>query len=118
VTARLIAGALLALALTTGADAQNFGGAVDMKLDWQAIERGGRPVVTGRLVNRSGYLMYDVRVVVESLDAGGRVIARTMRFVPGMLGPDMYGEFEVGVPAGATHRVTVSYDRIESPSFR
>src|SRR5262249_25120118 len=41
--------------------------------EWQPDERRGRPIISGYVTNRLGLPTRNVRVWVESLDAGGRV---------------------------------------------
>ncbi len=123
---RLAGSALLATLLSVATllpapvRAQNFGAAPNWNItvDWQLVERNGQLRVEGRVVNGSLYIIVEVRVLVESLDASGQVQGTHVVFMPGALNPGMHGDFDVAVPAAATHRVTlINYDRVESPSF-
>ncbi len=78
------------------------------ELDWEPGERNGRPTVTGHVKNLWGFLTYDIRLRVESLDADGTLIRTNVGFVPGWLGAGARVYFEVPVPERApTYRVSV-----------
>lgn len=55
-----------------------------IRLDWQVgTGRGGRPVIQGYVFNDYGRPASDVHLLVETLDASGAVIGRTIGFVRG-----------------------------------
>ena len=88
-TLRMAALALLSLgAASAPVPAQALGAAstVDprIRLDWQVgAARGGRPVIQGYVYNDYGRPASDVRLLVETLDPSGAVIARHVGFTRG-----------------------------------
>jgi len=53
-----------------------------IRLDWDVkVGRGGRAVIQGYVYNDNGRPAADVRLLVETLDASGAVIARDIGFV-------------------------------------
>jgi hypothetical protein len=84
-------------------------------VEWQADERGGRPMVSGYVTNQLGLPMRNVRLRVEALDAAGGVTANYIGYVNGYVSPGSRVYFEVPVPAKASnYRVTVlSFDIIQ-----
>ena len=88
------------------------------RVDWQVTLRNGRPVLSGSLRNESPYTMTAVQLLVESLDAEGRVIAQRVAWAPGSLEPFSRTWFHVGAPASAPqYRVRVyTFERLEAPS--
>ncbi|HXG02447.1 MAG TPA: hypothetical protein VNO23_03395 [Candidatus Binatia bacterium] len=90
-----------------------------LRVDWQVIQRNGRPVLHGSLRNESPYTMTAIQLLVESLDADGRVVAQRVAWAsPGSLEPFSRTWFDVGVPATAPqYRVRVyTFERLEAPS--
>ena len=87
-------------------------------VEWEAGARAGRPVVSGHLENLFGIPAMRVRVLVESLDAAGQVIERTIDWVPGDVTPGARHYFEVALPRAAPgYRVVVlSWDWSHGPS--
>jgi hypothetical protein len=89
------------------------------RVEWQVAERSGRPILRGSLQNESPYTMMMVLLLVEALDAGGRVVAQRVEWAaPGALTPFSRTWFDVGAPAPAPqYRVRVySFERLEAPS--
>jgi len=77
-------------------------------VEWEAGERAGRPVVSGYLENVFGIPAVRVRLLVESVDAAGTVIERTIDWVPGDVTPGARYYFEVALPRAAPgYRVVV-----------
>lgn len=119
-----MAGTLLTLLLGSApapAPAQpyrTYGAEHYFTVQWEAGERAGRPVVSGYLVNTFGIPAGRMRLLVESLDATGQVIDRTIDWVPGEVVPGSRHEFEVAVPRAAPqYRVIVlSWDWRRGPS--
>ena len=106
----LIAALVILLLSPAAAPAQSYriyGAERFFDLQWQAGERAGRPVVSGYLVNTYGVPALRVRLLVESLDAGGQVLATTIDWVPGDVMPGTRHDFEVAVPPAAGYRVSV-----------
>ena len=85
------------------------------KLEWQADERRGKPIVNGYVTNQWGISTRNVRLRVEALDAAGSVTASYIGYVSGYVTPGSRVYFEVPVPAKApNYRVTVlSFDTIQ-----
>jgi hypothetical protein len=88
------------------------------KLDWQATERGGAPVLQGYLVNDSPYLVTRIQLLVEGLDPSGDVVGQRVAWMPGTLTPFSRAYFSEAAPRPASaYRVRVfAFDRVESPS--
>ena len=83
-------------------------------VNWQPTERRGRPTVEGYVSNVSPYHTANIRVLIESLDAAGKVTNQHVAWVPG----DVLGGgrlfFQVPTAPAPAYRVRVfSYDRIE-----
>lgn len=126
----LVGWALLAAvagAIVAGPERLSAGGIVEphipgwerwFRVDWEVAERGGRPVLRGSVRNESPYTMMAILLLVEALDAGGRVIAQRVAWAPGSLEPFGRTWFDVGVPATAPqYRVRVyTFERLEAPS--
>jgi hypothetical protein len=86
-------------------------------LSWAPAQRAGQPVVSGKIDNVSPYTFDRLRVLVEALDESGRVTARRVAWVPGILGGSGHHWFEIPMEPAARYRVRVfSYERLESPS--
>jgi hypothetical protein len=82
--------------------------------EWQPDERRGRPVISGYVTNRHGLPLRNVRLWVESLDAGGRA-ATQIGYVNGYVNPGSRVYFEVPLTAKAAgYRVSVlSFDIVQ-----
>lgn len=83
-------------------------------VDWQPGQYRGKPSVEGYLTNISPYHTNNVRIMVESLDAGGQVTDQQIAWLPGDLlgGGRLF--FQVPTPPSPSYRVRVfSYDRVE-----
>jgi hypothetical protein len=81
-----------------------------IRLDWEAgTRRGGKPVIQGYVYNDYGRSAGDVHLLVETLDASGAVVAKTIGFVQGVVQFNDRIYFEVSLKAtGASYRVTVT----------
>jgi hypothetical protein len=81
-----------------------------IRLDWEVGTRhNGRPVIQGWVYNDYGRPAADVRLLVETLDASGNVIARDVGFVRGVVQFNDRTYFEVPLKtAGASYRVSVT----------
>jgi hypothetical protein len=114
-TLGLVAAVLLALwPITTPAPvaAVSAPSGIDsrIRLDWEAgTRRGGKPAIQGYVYNDYGRPATDVHLLVETLDASGAVIAKTIGFVQGVVQFNDRVYFEVPLKApGASYRVTVT----------
>jgi hypothetical protein len=86
-------------------------------VDWQPGQYRGQPALQGYVTNVSPYHAANIRVLVESLDAGGQVTSQKVTWVPGDIlgGGRLY--FQVPTATAPAYRVRVfSYDRIELDS--
>jgi hypothetical protein len=92
-----------ALSATSSVDAR-------IRLDWEVgTTRGGRPVIQGYVYNDYGRPASDVQLLVETLDASGAVIGRTVGFVRGVVQLNDRTYFEVPIKVtGASYRVSVT----------
>lgn len=81
-----------------------------LRLDWEAgAGRGGRTVIQGYVYNDYGRAATDVHLLVETLDASGATVARTIGFVQGTVQFNSRVYFEVPIKViGASYRVTVT----------
>jgi hypothetical protein len=81
-----------------------------IRLDWQVgAARGGRPVIQGYVYNDYGRPASDVRLLVETLDPSGAVIARHVGFIRGVVQLNDRAYFELPIRApGASYRVSVT----------
>jgi hypothetical protein len=88
------------------------------RLVWEPVEYGGRLSIGGYVTNDYGLEATHVRLIVESLDATGRVTARTIGHVNYPIPPSARGFFEIFVPdRAARYRVAIlSWDWRRSPS--
>lgn len=78
------------------------------RLTWQVSERGGRPVILGRIDNVSVYGTSRIQLLVDRLDAGGRPVAQQVEWLGVNIRPGDHAFFDVPVPErGAAYRVRV-----------
>jgi hypothetical protein len=85
----------------------------------QVAPRGDGAVVWGYLETGSPYTFYRIRVLVDALDAEGRLLAQQVAWVPGNLGWPTRLYFEVPMPTAPAYRVRVfSWDRLETDRWR
>ena len=86
-------------------------------LDWQVTDKGGRPVVSGYLVNDSPHIVTAIQLLIDALDANGAIVRQNIGWAgAGAIQPFSRMYFELPAPrAAATYRVRVfAFDRIES----
>lgn len=85
------------------------------KLEWEAGERNGRPVVRGYIKNEAGMPAANVRLLVDGLDPSGQVVSQTVGWLGTQLTPGMRAYFEVPVNQRApAYRVSVfAFDFIQ-----
>jgi len=96
-------GPVAALSATSSVDSH-------IRLDWEVGTRhDGRPVIQGWVYNDFGQTAKGVRLLVETLDVSGNVIARDMGFVFGTVQFNGRTYFEVPLKTtGASYRVSVT----------
>jgi len=86
-----------------------------LSVTWETGASGSGQLVSGYVHNTSPYDLANVRVLVETLDAGGQVTEQRLRWLPGELRGGGRVYFEVLAPTAPGYRVRVfSYDRLES----
>ncbi len=79
------------------------------KLDWEAGEWKGHPVVKGYLYNSSPKTIGEVQLLVDALDGTGSILAQKVNWVPG-------SQMEIAPQAAAQYRVRVySYTELQAP---
>jgi hypothetical protein len=107
---------LLIAALASGACATpepfgSSGGLVGaeqyFRIEWQAEESRGEPVITGYVYNDSSQPAANVRLLVEGFDGAGKQVSRTTAYVGGEVPNGNRSYFRVTVPRTATYRVAV-----------
>ena len=86
------------------------------KIDWQTGVRGGKPVVDGHVYNDWGFDAKDVRLLVEGLEADGRVTWQKVEWQGSNAAPGARVPFEIAVPASApAYRISVfSFDWVQA----
>jgi hypothetical protein len=70
------------------------------RLEWQVAERDGRPLIFGRIFNVSFYGVSRIQLLVDQLDAAGRVVAQQIAWLGDTLQPGENSYFDVSVPSG------------------
>jgi len=79
-----------------------------LRLEWQPDTRGDRARVTGYVRNDHVLAARDIVLLVESLDEGGQVVARTRGYVNRVVTPGGSSYFDISLPAlAAGYRVDV-----------
>ena len=81
-----------------------------IRLDWEAgTTRSGKPVMRGYVLNDYAQPANNVRLLVETFDGSGQVVAHTVGFVFGLVQGNSRTYFEVPLKApGGSYRVTVT----------
>jgi hypothetical protein len=99
-------------------EGQVYGADQFFQLIWEPVEDGGRLSVGGYVINNYGLEAINVRLMVESLDVNGRVVAKTIGHVNYPIPPSARGFFEIFPPDKPSRfRVYVlSWDWRRSPS--
>lgn len=81
-----------------------------LRFEWEASQsRSGLPVIAGYLYNDNRRAAKNVILLVETLDASGQVVERTIGFVPSLV--PVFGRTYFEVPlkaAGASYRISVT----------
>ena len=125
---RLVVAAIVGVLLTgAGASAQSLVPHFPawqryFEVSWTPFERGGQVHLNGYVVSRWGETATGVKLLVESLDANGGIVAQRVEWLGGVVPVFSRAYFEVPAPrAAASYRVSVfSFDfpqaaRIEAP---
>lgn len=84
------------------------------QLDWQVLKEQRGAVVRGQLLNPYGVPARDIHLLVQGLDAAGKVVTTTTTAMRGIVRSGERATFDVPVPDGAErYRVTVvAYDLV------
>jgi len=90
------------------------------RLTWEVDERGGQPVVTGRIYNSWNLAAANMRLLVDELDAAGRIIDQRVGWLGFTLTPGTTAPFEIPVAHRTpNHRVGVfAFDWIQTDGHR
>jgi hypothetical protein len=86
------------------------------QVSWEPFERRGRPQLSGYVVNKYGATATRVKLLVESLDSAGRIVAQRVEWLGDTVPVFSRTYFEVPVPEPApSYRVSVfAFDFIQS----
>jgi hypothetical protein len=83
-------------------------------IEWQPVNLGGLPAVEGYVNNISPYEMTRIQILVEGLDASGKVMAQKLSYLPGELLGGGRIFFQVPSVPAPNYRVRIyTYERIE-----
>ena len=85
-------------------------------INWSVGERRGRPVVYGRIYNKWNFGAANMRLLVEELDSGGRIVDQQLGWLGFALTPGTTAPFEIPVAHNTpNHRVRVfSWDWVQT----
>lgn len=89
-------------------------------LTWEAWQDGSQPMVGGYIKNEAGFPARKIQLLVEAVDASGRVTGQRVSWLGSDLTPGMRAYFEAPAPApAATYRVSVfAYDWIQTADLQ
>lgn len=124
--ARHLVAALLLLGLPAGSGAADrlapliVGWESFFKVDWEAGDRAGRPIVRGHVLNDWGYPARRIQLLVEGLDSSGQIVTQQVEWLGTALTPGTRAYFEVPVrQRAASYRVSVfAFDWVQSGGQR
>jgi len=90
------------------------------RLTWEVGERGGKPVVTGRIYNSWNFAAANMRLLVDELGAAGEIIDQRVGWLGFTLTPGTTAPFEIPVAHGTpNHRVSVfAFDWVQTNGHR
>jgi hypothetical protein len=85
-------------------------------LTWESSQYRGQPMVSGYIKNDAGFPAKRVQLLVEAVDASGRVTGQRVSWLGSTLTPGMRAYFEAPAPpAAASYRVSVfGFDWIQT----
>ncbi len=84
-------------------------------ITWQQSERHGTPILSGRIENKYGEAATRVQLLVNGLDAKGKVITEKVTWLGDDIAASDSTYFEVPVEAAPNYRVSVfAYDWAEA----
>ncbi len=109
---RMLAALALVVGMADGAGAISSPSGIDprLRLEWEVGRmRSGRPEIQGYVYNDYMRAANNVRLLVETLDASGKVIDRAYGYVFGVVPSFNRTPFDVPIKtAGASYRITVT----------
>jgi hypothetical protein len=115
---------LVALATGHGATAQTLtplfhGWERYFTITWESSQERGQPVISGYIKNDAGFPARRIQVLVDALDASGRVTGQRVSWLGSSLTPGMRAYFEVPAPPPSappgTYRVSVfAFDWVQT----
>ncbi len=116
---------LVALATVEGAVGQSLvplvvGWEQFFTLTWEAWQDRGQPTVGGYIKNEAGFPARKVQLLVEAVDASGRVTGQRVSWLGSDLTSGTRAYFEAPAPApAATYRVSVfAYDWVQTADLQ
>jgi hypothetical protein len=81
------------------------------RIEAEPVTKAGRSVVKGTVWNTTTWGAKRIQILVDALDAGGRVIDQRVAWLGVDLAGGTHAFFEVPMPASAAYRVSVyAYD--------
>jgi hypothetical protein len=88
-------------------------------IDWHRGERHGTPILSGRVENRYGEAATNVQLLVDGLDAKGKVVTQKVTWLGDDVPASNSAYFEVPVEAASNYRVSVfAYDWLDADGPR
>lgn len=104
-------GAAIVLLGACAGPVQNFSRApldAHLGVEWEVgPTRDGRATLSGYVNSSRGLLAQNVRLQVETLDAGGEIVAKTLVYINSQVPVFGRAYFSAAVPPGATYRFTL-----------
>lgn len=90
-------------------------------LTWEQSQERGQPIVSGYIKNNAGFPARRIQLLVEALDASGRVTGQRVSWLGSDLTSGMRAYFEAPAPPppAATYRVSVfAYDWVQTAEIQ
>jgi hypothetical protein len=89
-------------------------------LTWEQSQERGQPVISGYIKNNAGFPARRIQLLVDALDASGRVTGQRVSWLGSDLTSGMRAYFEVPAPPPAsTYRVSVfAYDWVQTAEIQ
>jgi len=89
------------------------------RINWEPVQRQGRPYVSGYVMNDYGFPAIRVQLLVDGLDATGHVTSQSVSWL-GSVPPISRVYFEVAAPQpAATYRVSVfAFDWLQTADIQ
>jgi hypothetical protein len=89
-------------------------------LNWESWQDRGQPTVGGYIKNEAGFPARKIQLLVEAVDASGRVTGQRVSWLGSALTPGMRAYFEAPAPGPApSYRVSVfAFDWIQTAEIQ